>query len=344
MESGKRLQKNGCLIRKTTIKNYLALQKNLTDFAKEKGIILRIKDDERMKSIRSRIAERNYWKRFYFSFTEYLYQNCDLYDNYVGTQMKLLRAFFNYQIEEMNPTPGSYHNRFYVTSEDIPVLVLVPERLKFLIYNKEFENSLPKRLRIMKDMFVFGCITALRFGDLIKANRTNIEYINKNVYLCTTSQKTNIRSRVFLPDFSKEILLKYKRRKRTLFPPISNVNFNIAIKKIALLAGWTEELEVMRSKRGQHFEKYKDEVKKTNYRFCDLIASHSMRRTAITTMLRMGMHEMNVRIISGHKANSASFSRYVCYADGFMDDEMEKYFLKLDTVDSENYKYKNVEN
>src|ERR1035437_5772069 len=105
----------------------------------------------------------------------------------------------------------------------------------------------------------------------MKTNRTNIEYINNNVYMCTTSQKTNHRTRVYLPAFAKEILLKYKRRKRTLFPPISNVNFNIAIKKIALLAGWTAEIEVTRSKKGVHVEKFKDE-KKTYFRFCDLIA------------------------------------------------------------------------
>lgn len=332
MQSGKRVQKDGRIIRKTTIKNYLALKKNLTDFSNEKGIVIRIRDYEQLGTARARIIERNYWRRFYFSFTEYLYQKCDLYDNYVGTQIKLLRAFFNYQNDEMNPSPGNFHNRFYVTSEEIPVLVLVPERLNFLIYNKEFEDSLPKRLRVMKDIFVFGCITALRFGDLMKTNRTNIEYINKNVYLCTTSQKTNLRSRVYLPDFAKEILLKYKRRKRTLFPPISNVNFNLAIKKIALLAGWTEEIEVTRSKRGEHVAKFKDE-RKTYFRFCDLIASHSMRRTAITTMLRMGMNETNTRIISGHKANSASFYRYVNYADGFMDEEMKKFHLKFAAIE-----------
>ena len=145
--------------------------------------------------------------------------------------MKLLRSFFNYLKSEGRPTPGVYYDRFYITGEDIPVLVLIPERLQFLIHDKDFENSLPKYLRVKKDMFVFGCVTALRFGDLMKANRTNIEYIEDNTYLCSTSQKTNITSRVFLPEFTKEILSRYKRRKRTLFPPISKVNFNIGLKK-----------------------------------------------------------------------------------------------------------------
>jgi intergrase/recombinase len=57
-----------------------------------------------------------------------------------------------------------------------------------------------------------------------------------------------------------------------------------------------------------------------------------MRRTAITTMLRMGMNEINVRLISGHKANSTSFYRYVNYADGFIDEEMDKYYAKLNSI------------
>ena len=95
------------------------------------------------------------------------------------------------------------------------------------------------------------------------------------------------------------------------------------------MAGWTEEVSVTRSKRGEHFEQYRYNTNKENFRFCDIIASHAMRRTAITTMLRMGMNEMNVRIISGHTPNSVSFYRYVSYADGFMDEEMDKYFAKL---------------
>ena len=77
---------------------------------------------------------------------------------------------------------------------------------------------------------------------------------------------------------------------------------------------------------------YKDTTKKTNYRFCDSISSHTMRRTAITTMLRMGMHEINVRLISGHKANCTSFYRYVNYSDAFIDEEMDKFYAKLNSI------------
>lgn len=334
-QNGTRLQKNGTIIRKSTIKNYLVLQKHLHRFTTENNFNWRLRNDDDLNS-RGRKIEHNYWKNFYFKFSEYLYKQIGAHDNYAGVNFKLLRAFFNYINTELLIPTGSYHNRFYITREDIPVIVLYPERFHFLIYNMEFENSLPKYLRKYKDMFVFGCTTALRFSDLVRLHSTNIEKINNNVYVSIQSQKTGIPTRVYLPQYAKDILVKYKRRKKSLFPLVSKTNFNKAIKKIAFLAGWTEEMSKTRNVRGEPQALYRDKETKQNYRFCDLVSSHTMRRTAITTLLQMGMNEINVRIISGHKANSPSFYRYVSYADSFMDDEMDKIWAKLAAIPPSN--------
>lgn len=330
-QKGQRIQPNGKLIRDSTIDNYVVLFKHIQNYQINRDKVLRIKDWDHLNT-REKIAENKYWKNFYFDFTGYLFYELNHYDNHVGNQMKLLRAFFTWLEKELIIKPGSYYHRFYKTHEDIPVIVLTPERLSFLIHNKAFEQSLNKRLRKMKDLFVFGCTTALRFSDLASLNSTHIETIGKNKYVVIRSQKTNTSSRIYLPDYAKDILHKYRRRKVSLFPPISMVNFNKAIKQIALLAGWTEEITKTRSKQGIPFVYYKDAAKKTNYRFCDSISSHTMRRTAITTMLRMGMHEINVRLISGHKANSTSFYRYVNYSNAFIDEEMDKFYAKLNSI------------
>lgn len=69
------------------------------------------------------------------------------------------------------------------------------------------------------------------------------------------------------------------------------------MKAIGHLAGWTNEIGKERSKRGVRKE-LKNKGK--TYRFCDLMSSHMMRRTAITTLLVNGMPEPLVRKISGH--------------------------------------------
>lgn len=67
----------------------------------------------------------------------------------------------------------------------------------------------------------------------------------------------------------------------------------------------------------------------TGYPFCDLVSSHTMRRTAITTMLTLGMPELLVRKISGHSDDSRAFYRYVELAQQYMDMEINKAYEKL---------------
>lgn len=70
---------------------------------------------------------------------------------------------------------------------------------------------------------------------------------------------------------------------------------------------------------------------KTLNRFCDKMSSHMMRRTAITTLLILGMPEHLVRKISGHSYASNCFNRYVHYAQPYLDKEIDKVYSKLET-------------
>lgn len=57
------------------------------------------------------------------------------------------------------------------------------------------------------------------------------------------------------------------------------------------MAGFTDSVEVSREKQG----KTKKVNSKAKERFCDKMSSHMMRRTAITTLLILGMPEHLVR-------------------------------------------------
>lgn len=61
-----------------------------------------------------------------------------------------------------------------------------------------------------------------------------------------------------------------------------------------------------------------------------------MRRTAITTMLMMGMKEHVVKQISGHSNDSKSFYRYVNLVQSYLDNEMDEVFNKLAKIDTKN--------
>lgn len=327
-EKGKRLQKSGKRIRESSIERYAYLRRLLFDFSIKKEFPLRFYNINSLKS-RELNAEKKYWSHFYIEFTDYLYKDCNCFDNYVSSKMKLLRAFFNYLNDEKQMNIGNFHKKFYTQSEEIEIITLIPEQLNFLIYNKEFEATLPDNLKRTKDMFVFGCTVALRVSDMFKLSQSNVEYVNGKHYLKVNSQKTNTLTRIVLPGYAIDIITKYKANRKTLFPKISNGRFNLNIKSLIERTNWTDERTKTRQKRGQPVPIYKNPKTKEPYRFCDLITSHTMRRTAITTMLCLHMPENLVRKISGHAPNSKEFFRYVELSQKYMDNETEKVYEQV---------------
>ena len=315
-------------IRISTIDNYLYLQKLLIKFSlkrEEKLRILTIKGLSRNQILR----EKRYWQKFYIDFTNYLFHDCDMYDNYVAGCIRFLRAFFNFLNEDLALDIGRFHFRFYVLEEEIETIILYPEQLNFLIFNKEFENSLPLHLQKTKDLFVFGCTVALRYSDMMNLYTTNFSFTNDNWYLSSVSKKTGIAVRMHLPGYAIEIMKKNTLKNGKIFKSISVHRLNSNIKEIARLAGWCEEKDKIRHKRGVPYPIYKNPVTKERYKFHDLLSSHTMRRTAISTMLALKMPEDQVRRISGHCANSKSFHRYVNFAQSFWDSDSKKYYKKL---------------
>jgi len=95
-------------------------------------------------------------------------------------------------------------------------------------------------------------------------------------------------------------------------------------------AGFTQELPKFRERRGRLVEIARSvDGKKLSYRFCDLVSTHTMRRTAITTMLCLGVPEQVVRKISGHSPGSKEFYRYVTFSQSYQDDETSIMFSRL---------------
>ncbi|HVM86885.1 MAG TPA: tyrosine-type recombinase/integrase [Puia sp.] len=328
--SGKRLKADGKRIRPQTIANYHYVHKHLIQFSDSTGFVLRIRPSQKMNK-RQLTAERSYWKKFQQQFSAYLYKDAGCYDNYVGAVFKCIRVFFNWLKNDKLLQVGEFHKKFYVTKEEVPVIALMPEQLGFLISHKEFELSLPPALQRTKDVFIFGCTVALRFSDIFNIKFRDIELMNGKHYLAVRSLKTETITRVQLPDYIVGIVEAYKKkagRRQNLFPEISLNQFNKNLRQLAERAGWTHELGKTRSKRGLRVVVYKNE-KGICHRFCDLITSHVMRRTAITTMLMLGMPEHIVRKISGHAANSKAFYRYVNFAQSYLDTAVNQVFDKL---------------
>ena len=327
---GKRLKPDGNRIKPQTVDNYVYVLRYLQEYQEKYETVLRIKV---MNSHNRRmlLAERNYWKKFYLQFTGFLYHKKNCYDNYVGTVIKIIRNFFSFLNKELDIVTGAFYKSFYVCREEIPVITLLPGQLHFLITNKVFEDGLSKTLQKAKDIFVVGCTVALRAGDLFAVKFTDIEQVGPQYYMQVKTIKTGNFVRIKLPGYAIGIIKKFEsmaRGRKTIFPPIPRTRFNSQLKLIARLAGWTNIVRRERSKRGMYHTSA-GKAKTAPRNFCDLISSHIMRRTAITTMLMLGMKEPAVKKISGHADNSKHFYRYVNLVQSYLDNEVDVVFEKL---------------
>jgi len=328
-KKGKHLQKNGKKIKTDSLNNYVYLENLLIKFSEEKVFHIRILNSITLTK-KQFDNEQKYWKNFYHLFTSYLYDELGHFDNYVGRLIKLLRSFFNYLITEKGLNVGSFHKKFYAPHEEIEIIVLTPERLNYLIHDKELHKKLTPDLKKVKDVFVFGCSVALRYSDLIALNKTNLEVINERVYIKVQSKKTQTFTRVKIPEYAIQIIKKYEKLYRhKLLPEFNNAFFNKKIKNIMQHYGFTEPIGRTRLRRGIPITIYKDKKSKSTFRFCDSVTTHTMRRSGITTLLSLGMKEQMVRQISGHSANSKDFFRYVSFAQTYIDKEIDDVYEKF---------------
>jgi len=329
-KSGNRLQKNGNRIRSGTIKNYENVYTQLENFSKAEEFELRIVPTAKLKKNQFK-TEQIYWKSFYSKFTTYLFST-GVHDNYVGSIIKNVRVFFNHVEQEKNISISQMHKSFYVAKTEPPIFTLDAGQLQFLIHDQTFEIKLDEMQKLAKDIFIFGATSALRMSDLMNLKMDNLIDFNGCTYLRTHSIKTNTFTQVKLPDYALNILERYKgKRKRHVLPFIYLNTFNNHLKEIGELAGWTQPVEKHHYKRGEIANK-----PLTQLRFCDVMSSHMMRKTAITNMLVHKVDENVVRKISGHAAGSKEFYRYVSYSQTLIDAKTDVYFNALNNA--ENYK------
>lgn len=320
-ETGRRVKQNGHRVSDGTIKNYHNTLRLLTNFTTSKKFNLKVQEIKGNNK-REFNALKKYNLNFYNRFCSYMFDDLKVMNNYVGQNIKTIRSFLNWCMYEQGLNISFFHKKFYALHEEPPIITLSIEQLNFLIFNQDFNEKLSKPLRITKDIFIIGCVTALRISDLRRLKRQHFIVRDGLHYLNISSKKTGYESLIKLPGFAVSILKKYNHCMKQLLPVPILCRFNMRLKQICEQAGWTWPVLKQRKKRNKIID-----IKHGNnkpYRFCDLISSHIMRRSCITNMLVAGMPEHVVKKVSGHTSDSKSFFRYVSLAQKIMDTEIDK--------------------
>jgi len=249
---------------------------------------------------------------FFESLTTYAFEEKKISNNYFSKLIAILKTFMKWSLDK------GYHEslnfeKFKATEQEIEVIYLTMDELMKL-YNHEFESH---KLEKVRDTYCFGCFTGLRFSDIKNLKPSNI--FEDHISLTIKKTKT-IAHKIPLNNFSKSILEKYIGTIYEPIPQISDVKFNKYIKECCSEAEINEQISITRYIGQKRIDKT---VPKH-----ELITSHTARKTFVTNSLVLGMKEMVVRNITGHK-KEASFRRYVKIAEDLKQSEMDNTWNKI---------------
>ncbi|APS40493.1 site-specific integrase [Salegentibacter sp. T436] len=256
--------------KKSTEKRYNNIQNLLKSFQSETGYKLNF------NAINS---------KFHSEFTYYCMETKEHVNNTYSRNLGLFKTFMHWALEN-----GYTYNEEFKKIKKIPKVVTQQIALKKSDLQKLMDHNFkPKQkyLERVRDVFVFSCVTGLRFGELSLVSKKNI--YDGNLHLKEEKGAEKEARTIPLNDLSEYILKKYNYN----LPLITNQRHNDYIKDIFEEAGYTWEVEknVTRGKS----------VDRQTMPFYKRVSTHTARRTFITMLKREGKSDKLISKITGHK-------------------------------------------
>lgn len=293
IESGKRLTAKKSRYKDGTIKNYTGFISQLRNFQKGYRKILRFEDVS---------------LEMYDNFVEF-FQDKAYSPNTIGRLIKTFKIIMRSAEEEGLHSNRVYTDkRFYLITAPVDSIYLTDEEID-KIKNLDLADK-PKHDQV-RDIFLLGTQTALRFSDYGRIRPHHIQENGDESKLIIEMQKTEQKVTIPLNSLAKEILNKYNY----YIPHVTVQILNGHIKEIGKWAGIDQPIEVTKY-RGS--EKTKEVLPKY-----ELISSHTARRSAATNMLKSGLDLDHVRRITGH-TTFISLIKYIKLTEDEVYDGLKK--------------------
>ena len=225
--------------------------------------------------------------KFYTDFLNFL-QDKGLSANSQGTQIRDLKAVMNEAYKQ-----GLHENMAYKTFKK-------PTEETDSVYLTEAELDKIRALKIsgslekVRDLFLLGCNTGMRFSDY---SRLSQEWI-KDGQICFISKKTKERQVIPLSEEVAAILAKYNG----YAPKVNPQRFNTLIKDVCRAAEINDLIQTVHTEG-------REKISETKQKW-EMVSSHTARRTAASLLVKRGAPIAWVMNLTGHKTEAA-FWKYV---------------------------------
>ena len=241
-----------------------------------------------LREFREPIAFEDVDAAFYNDFCRWMDDVKNYKANTKGTQIKNLKAAMNAAYKEGLHQNTAYRD-FTKPKEEVDNVYLTEAELD-AIYNLQLTGHKAKA----RDIFLVGCYTAMRWSDFSRLQDKDIT--DDTIYF--THKKTGYRVSIPLHPIVKEVLERYGG----MVPQISEQKLNCYIKDVCRDAGITQPVTKVYYKGGERVEEVRPK--------CDMVSSHTARRTAATNMYKSGLPAYNIMLITGH-TSEATFRKYI---------------------------------
>lgn len=222
---------------------------------------------------------------YYKGFQEWMFDK-NYATNYVQKQWSRLKTVVRFGVDEGKiedqeatlrklPVKKVETDHIYLTEEEIDKMAQL-----------DLEDN--PRLGRVRDIFLVGAYTGLRYCDLIKLNTDHILEERGAKIIRMVTKKTN--RKVVVP--CKPIVCDILDRYGGGMPQISDVNYNRYLKELGERAGLTSE-EKMRYYHG-------GEMRMVSFKKWEKLSSHTARRSFATNLFKQGVSPVAIQKMTGH--------------------------------------------
>jgi integrase len=272
------------LITDDTVQKYRTTLAHIQDFAKTK----------RRKSFDFQDIDMN----FYDGFTSYLTNVKGFKPNTIGKYISAIKTFLKHAETQGYQVNKAYQSdSFKRVKSDVDHVYLNESELMTL---KNFDLSNNPRLDKVRDLFLLGAYTGLRFSDYSEITPERIiKNENGDYNIRLNQRKTGGLVVVPCTDLALEILNKYKMK---LPKSPTNQVTNDYLKELCKMVGFAQMTAFTEVKGGKTFDMVLPKWQR--------ISTHTARRSFATNAYKRGIQTKAIMQITGHK-NEMSFYKYI---------------------------------
>jgi integrase len=235
---------------------------------------------------------------FYKDFSSYMAKTKDYTPATMGKHVSTLKTFLNVATQEGINVNLKYQSKGFkaIETESDSIHLNESEILEI----ERLDLSANPRLDHVRDLFLIGCYTGLRYSDFTTIQPKDIRQGKDGEYLDIIQFKTKGRVEIAIHRTVRAILDKYHGQ---LPEAISNQKFNDYLKEVAEMV---ESLQVLVTRSITKGGKTIEDVKPK----WQLVSSHTGRRSYATNEYERGTPTLSIMDITGHRTER-SFLGYV---------------------------------